>query len=377
MRDITVSPKRSRSFGKIIFLTAILLFLTFVLIKFLNWEKLVFRGPTTVVKLITDTGLESDRGQVNVLLLGTGGSGHEGPDLSDTMILASIEKDRGDVVLISIPRDLWTPSLSAKINAAYAFGQEKNGEGLALAKKTVRELFDLPIHYAFRLDFGGFTKAIDLVGGIDLDVETAFVDEKYPIAGKEDDSCGIEIETKDENGIGKIYFKDATGEATLLTDENDPFVCRYETISFKKGPAHIDGATALKFVRSRHGTNGQGSDFARSARQQKVILAFRQNVLSTETFTSPNRIIDLAKTFGDSIDTDITNDEIPHFAKLAPKIDPVKIRRVVLDSERPESVLQVGDPKDHAGQFVLIPKNNNWHDLAEFIQGEIFKTEEN
>src|SRR3989338_905670 len=296
MRDITVSPKRSRSFGKIIFLTAILLFLTFVLIKFLNWEKLVFRGPTTVVKLITDTGLESDRVQVNVLLLGTGGSGHEGPDL-----LASIEKDRGDVVLISIPRDLWTPSLSAKINAAYAFGQEKNGEGLALAKKTVRELFDLPIHYAFMLDFCCFTKAIDLVGGIDLDVETAFVDEKYPIAGKEDDSCGIEIETKDENGIGKIYFKDATGEATLLTEENDPFVCRYETISFKKGPAHIDGATALKFVRSRHGTNGQGSDFARSARQQKVILAFRQNVLSTETFLNPGKIIELTRTFGDSI----------------------------------------------------------------------------
>src|SRR3989338_6450602 len=136
MRDLGIHPKRSRSFGKIILLTVILLFFTFVLIRFLNWEKLVFRGPTTVVKLITDTGLENDRGRVNVLLLGTGGPGHEGPDLSDTIILASIEKTGKDVVLISIPRDLWVPALSSKINSAYAYGQEKDGNGLILAKKT-------------------------------------------------------------------------------------------------------------------------------------------------------------------------------------------------------------------------------------------------
>ncbi|MBI2034917.1 MAG: LCP family protein [Candidatus Levybacteria bacterium] len=323
--------------------------------------------------MITDTGLKSDRDRVNVLLLGTGGPGHEGPYLSDTMMLASIEKDGKDVVLISIPRDLWAPSLSAKINTAYAYGQERNENGLNLAKKTVRELFDLPIHYAFEINFSGYVNSVDLLDGLDLEVDTAFTDTKYPITGKGDDTCEIEIETRDEDGIKKVYFKNATGEATLLTEENDPFLCRYETISFKKGPTHLDGTTSLKFVRSRHGTNGQGSDFARSARQQKVILAFRQKVLSKETFLNPAKIIELTKTFEEAIDTDITSDEIPHFAKLVPKIDPAKIRRVVLDSERPESVLEIGNPQDHAGQFVLIPKNNNWADLAEYVQGEIFK----
>jgi anionic cell wall polymer biosynthesis LytR-Cps2A-Psr (LCP) family protein len=139
----------------------------------------------------------------------------------------------------------------------------------------------------------------------------------------------------------------------------------------------MDGKTALKFVRSRHGTNEQGSDFARSARQQKVILAFREKVLSTETLLSPSTILDLAKTFGASIDTDITDEEVPYFAKLGPKIKGETVRRVVLDVEREESQLVPGDPQEHGGQFVLVPKDNSYRDLAEYVQGEIFKLEEN
>ncbi|MBI2594283.1 hypothetical protein HYW39_01145 [Candidatus Curtissbacteria bacterium] len=91
---------------------------------------------------------------------------------------------------------------------------------------------------------------------------------------------------------------------------------------------------------------------------------------------NPKTALDLARTFGESIDTDVTDEEVPYFAKLAQKIDPGKIRRVVLDSGRDESVLAIGDPQFHGGQFVLVPKSNSWRDLAEYIQGEIFKLEE-
>lgn len=379
MRNLGTSSRRKKPVLKILFVAFFLLAGLVATIYFFNLEKLFFAGPTTVVRLITDSGLKSDNNRVNVLLLGIGGSGHEGPNLTDTIILASIDEDGKDVALISIPRDLWVPSLEHKINSSYAFGEERGGNGLENAKKSVKEIFDLPIHYAIRLDFRGFERAIDLVEGVDIDVETAFVDSKYPIAGKEDDLCGLTIETQEIDGVSQEVVKDATGSAIPLAsinEQNDPFTCRYETITFNKGQTHMDGVTALKFVRSRHGTNNQGSDFARSARQQKVILAFRAKVLSTETLLNPKTILELAKTFGASIDTDVGDGEVPYFAKLASKIESEKVRRVVLDVESKESQLVPGEPQNYGGQFVLIPKNNSYRDLAEYVQGEIFKLEQ-
>lgn len=378
MRQLGQRQKSSAPIFKILFFSLLFAAAVFAVIRFFNLDRFVFKGPKTVVQLITDTGLKSDMGRVNVLLLGTGGAGHEGPDLTDTIIFASIDKKGKDVVLVSIPRDLWAPNLRAKINSAYAFGLGKN-DGIELARETVKLLFDMPVHYVARVDFNGFIKAVDLVGGLNIDVEKSFVDSRYPLAGRQDDLCGLTIETEEIEGEMIEVVKDATGSAILLseiTDENDPFICRYETLVFSKGPTLMDGETALKFVRSRHGTNDEGSDFARSARQQKAILAFRQKVLSSETLTDPGKIVDLIKTFGRSIDTDIEDDDIPLFIKLATKIDPSTIKRVVLDASRNESVLEVGNPQDHGGQFVLVPKGNLYSDLAEYVQGEIFKLEE-
>ena len=371
-------PKKKATILKILIFTAIFAVFILAVIRFLNIDEHIFKGPQTVVSLITDSGLESDKGRVNILFLGTGGAGHEGPDLTDTMILASIDKDSKDVVLVSIPRDLWAESINAKINHAYAYGQEKNGEGLKLAKQTVSILLSIPVHYALRVDFNGFIKAVDLVNGLDINVDNAFEDPRYPVAGKEDDLCGLTLEIEEKDGIRREVVKNATGSATPLdqiTTENDPFTCRYEIVSFKKGPTYMDGALALKFVRSRYGTNGEGSDFSRSARQQKVILAFRQKVLSSETLTNPKKIIELAQTFGASIDTDIGDKEIPLLAKIGNKIDPATIRRVVLDSSRDESILEVGNPGSYGGQFVLVPKSS-WEDLGDFINAELFKLEE-
>lgn len=367
------SARKKRSIFKILALAFGILGALIIFAQLFGLTDILFKAPRAVVNLITDSGLQSDNNRVNILLLGIGGEGHEGPNLSDTMILASVEKHGKDVALINIPRDLWAPDINSKINAAYAFGQEKNGKGLEITKNTISHLFGIPIHYSLRLDFSGFTKAIDLVGGLDIEVENSFVDTRYPIPDKEDDTCSIEIEEK----AGLTYFKDATGSAVLLTEENNPFECRYETIQFTKGNVRMDGETALKFVRSRHGTNAENSDFARSARQEKILTAFRQKVFSTETLLNPKRIIDLASTFGRSIDTDIESGQIPLFVKLAQKAKNAPVRRIVIDSGRDESVLDEGNPANFAGAFALIPKNNSWQELAEYIQGEIFKTTEN
>jgi len=378
MRELGHKPKQSAPIFKILIFTIALSAIVFGVIKFLNLDEFVFKGPKTVVELITDTGLKSERGRINLLLLGTGGPGHEGPYLSDTMIFASIDKKGKDIVLISIPRDLWAPNLSAKINSAYAFGIER-GNGLQLVEETVSLLFGMPVHYALRLDFNGFVEAVDLVGGLVVNVEKPFVDNHFPIAGLEDDLCGLTIEKEEIDGEEVEVVKVSDGKKiriTDLNDSNDPFTCRYETIEFASGETLMDGKTALKFVRSRHGTTGEGSDFARSARQQKIILAFRDKVFSTQTLADPGTAIELVKTFGQSIDTDIENDDIPLFAKLSGKIDPVTVRHLVLESTDANSILQVGKPEDHGGQYVLVPRGNLYSELAEYVQGEIFKLEE-
>src|SRR3990170_1491450 len=99
MREIGKSYKKSFSYFGIFALTILFLIITVGVVKLLNLEKYLIGGPKTVVSLITDSGLDSDKGRTNVLLMGIGGRGHEGPDLTDTMILASVDKGAKDVVL--------------------------------------------------------------------------------------------------------------------------------------------------------------------------------------------------------------------------------------------------------------------------------------
>ena len=147
-----------------------------------------------------------------------------------------------------------------------------------LSKSTVEEIIGQPVSYSVVLDFSGFKKIIDVLGGIEVDVENAFADEKYPIAGRENDLC-----------------------------EGDPELkCRYETINFEAGMQKMNGETALKFVRSRNAEGPEGTDLARAARQERVVEAIKNKVLSKEILLSPKKLVELKNTTLESIETDIT-----------------------------------------------------------------------
>ena len=279
---------------------------------------------------ISFSSLPSHSNRTNFAILGISGGQHEGRDLTDTIIFVSIDQSTGDTVLLTIPRDLWIPSLRAKINTAYHYGEKRQpgAGGLILAKSALSEVLGQPVDFALLIDFSGFIQAIDAMGGIDITVEKAFIDSKFPIPGKENDPCDT---------------------------------CRYEMVNFTAGLQHMDGATALKFVRSRNADGDEGTDFARSARQEKLISAFKQKVLS-----SPTKFFQLKNIFLEGVVTDIPPDTYFSLAKLGFK-STRKNPRAFTISEPLVYNPPVSAAQDY--QWVLLPKDNNFSSLSNYVTG--------
>lgn len=326
--------------------------------------------------LIFDKGvsLKQTDNKVNILILGIGGGSHEGPNLTDTIILANLNPKDNKVTLVSIPRDLWLPDLSEankKINGAYAYGEEKKqGGGLSLSEAAVRRVTGQEVDYGVRIDFSGFVKAVDIIGGLDVNVDNTFDDYVYPISGKEDDNCGFTNED--------IAAFTATDSAE--SDSEDKFSCRYKHLHFDKGLNHMSGETALEFVRSRHALGSEGSDFARSKRQEKIINAFKNQVLSAQTLINPAKLISLYDVLKGSIDTDIKTEEFDDFVRLAQQMKKAKIQSAVVDTgdeteNRNGLLILAPIASDYDYLSVLIPRtgNGNFEEIQTYITCEINK----
>jgi len=321
-------------------------FLTNMFNKLVKGQKLIF----AVLKADTSS-LATNNNRVNLLFLGIAGGDHEGKNLTDTMIFISIDKNNADTVMLSIPRDIWLDSLKAKVNTAYYYGEEeKTNGGFALAKDSVSEILGQPLNYTVLLDFDGFIEVINLLGGLNINVDRSFDDYKYPISGKENDLC---------NG--------------------DPeYQCRYEHLHFEKGLQYFDGETALKFVRSRNAEGEEGTDFSRSQRQQKVILAIKNKIFSYKILLNPQKIIELKNALGNNIksDTQFSEDQITAFLSLLIKFVTNKnqIRTISLETGDEDNPGFLYNPPIYQyNQWVLIPQNNDWQEIHKYIKDKIEK----
>jgi len=261
-------------------------------------------------------------GRINFLLLGMGGAGHEGAYLTDTIILASFQPKEKKIAMISIPRDLAVPIAGygwRKINSVNAFAEIKErGSGGKAVQKVISEIFDLPIHYYIRVDFEGFKKLIDKLGGLSIYVDRNFTDYQYP--------------TND--------FK-------------------YQVVSFKEGWQIMDGETALKFVRSRHGTNGEASDFARSRRQQKILVALKEKILSLSTLLNPIKLQNVYETMKDSIDTNMEMWEMVRLRRLADDVNTENIIHQVINAD-PGGLLVAANVD---GAYILEPRTGDFEEM--------------
>lgn len=304
-------------------------------------------------------GEEEER--VNMLLMGVGGAGHDGPQLSDTMMFASIKPETGEVALLSIPRDLIVqiPGYGwRKVNHANAFGeQQEAGYGPQLASEVIEEVLAQPIHYYARVDFSGFAELIDIVGELDVYVERTFTDAQYPSHGKAYADCGT----------SQTQFNEAGEPIEVPT-----YACRFETITFEKGWTKMNGDTALKYVRSRHGNNGESSDFARSRRQAQVIKAVKEQVLSASTFLSPTKLSKIYETLDENIATNLSTWELLRFVSLAKDLDTENITHHVLDASAESPLYQT----NLGGAYVLLPKNDDWGQVRALAANLFAKTPE-
>lgn len=295
---------------------------------FLN--KLKHLVPSTSKEL---KGESDDR--INVLLLGMGGQGHDGAYLTDTMILASLKPSTKQVALISIPRDLTAPvSGWRKINNINAYAEAKNpGSGGEATSQAIGELLQVPVDYYIRADFNGFVKIIDELGGIEVNVENTFDDYSYPIEGQED---------------------------------NPDYYARFEHLHIEKGLQTMNGSLALKYARSRHAYGSEGSDFARARRQQLVLEAVKNKLLSRQTLLNPVMVGKMISELNQNISTNLNAWEILRFWDLSKDIDRSRITNKVL-SDAPDGLLV--STKGDDGAYILVPRSGNFTEIINMVHG--------
>ena len=216
---------------------------------------------------------------------------------SDTLILVHVEPVGGWAGMLSIPRDSVVPIRELgmrKINTAYTYGYS-NAEALygagtapdaaggALAAETVESFLGLQIDYIAQIDFSGFQRVVDTLGGISLDIERPILDPNYP------------------------------------TDDFG-----YERLFIPAGLQVLDGATALRYARSRHSS----SDFDRSARQQQVLRAILHEVRARGLLSQAALLPELAGDMQASVSTTLPLSDLATLrglAALAQSLDPAAI----------------------------------------------------
>ena len=280
-------------------------------------------------------GMSDDR--INILLLGIAGKGKPGNNLTDTIMIASFNTKTGKVALLSIPRDLYVeiPEMNyqGKINSVYEYGlrnfSDDNKSSMEPIKKVIRNITSLDIDYWAVINFDGFQKAVDAIGGINITNERDILDTRYP---------------------GPNYS--------------------YETFELSKGFHHLDGATALKYARMRH--NDPESDFGRAKRQQQVMQAVKNKIFSTGTLLNAVAINQFLNTLGENVKTNISSSEFGDFLTLIKNLDTNNINNVVLDAWKSDSLLR---GSHMAGISALIPRVGNWSEVQDLAQN-IFDTNE-
>lgn len=259
------------------------------------------------------------RDRINILLLGMTGVPHPAPFLTDTIIVASIKPSTHQLALLSLPRDLLIElqnGARTKINALFAM----NGKDPSLLAQKIEAITGQPIDYYFIMDVSSVKQIVDSLGGLNVLVPDDVNDPAFPT-----DNAGT------------------------------------ETFTIEKGWRYFDGATAQKYLRTRH---SEGGDFARMRQQQAVIEALRKKVFGLNMLYDFPTVLSLYRTITAHTQTDITEKEIKHFYDIAQTISYDNVVHTVIDGNpKDANAMLISKTIELGGMpaFVLVPKTGDFN----------------
>ena len=290
-------------------------------------------GNTNIseLKQIVETGMKIEprhqSGNTVFLILGTDSLALRGdvPPLTDTMLLISVSYDNGEINQLSIPRDLWSEAYKTKINALYSYGPEHTPEKPEqFPADAIGELIGVPIDYTVVVDMNTIATIVDALGGVSVDVEKSFTDTEFP---------------------------NPDVDVTKVTDP----VILYSTVSFEAGPQLLTGKRFLEYIRSRHSDSEEGTDDARSRRQQKALSALVESAKQKSLLTNPSKLGNLYKLYNNSFNKYLSIEEAVSIGyKFRDQVDSLKINNhsLSVESQNELGVLTHPNPRFYDNQWV-------------------------
>ena len=333
-------------FVVLFFLIALLLVGGVVIYRIFQASGNVFQGG--FFQVFQKVPLKQDEnGRSNFLILGTSEDdpGHEGANLTDSMMIVSVDQKKKDVYLFSIPRDLYVKydrlcfsGQSGKINAyLYCVNDEETAtaeqERLTMSMRFISDIFGLELHYAVRVNYTVLREAVDAVGGVDVDIQ-------------------------------------GSGGAPGILDRHFDHVCDYKCylVKYDNGVHHLDGSQALNLARVRgESAPSYGlvrSNFDREINQQKFLVALKDKAVKTSTIMDFNKVLQLVDALGNNLRTNIQTKELRTLLELSGDIESSKIHRISLIGDGDDLAVL----KTDGGNVVPIEGYFNYDGVKKFIQ---------
>ncbi len=279
-------------------------------------------NPLSILGVFRPANLANDNGRVNILVAGNSADdlGHNGGELTDSIMLLSVNTKNNTALMLSIPRDLWVkvPGTGghAKINAVYPNG------GMEDLQTVVQDVTGLNVHYAALVNYTAFKDLVNAVGGIT-----------------------INIQNEDPRGIYDSSLDWSSRTCCALA-------------KYPNGPAKLDGKQALNLARARG--EGRGSygfptaDYTRTEHQRQMLLAIKDKASSKAVIANPLKISNLVDAIGGNVRTDLQLNEMQALYYYSKKIDNAKIDSYNIDSLKGENThMLAGEMID--GQSAQVP----------------------